>query len=69
MLPLWTTENNHGGANLENALKTALLILVVLYVLSPVDLVPGPIDDIIVSLLFLAANAGKKRISDMKSEA
>lgn len=54
---------------MENTLKTALLILVVLYVISPVDLVPGPIDDIIVSLLYIAASAGKKRLSEVKSEA
>jgi uncharacterized membrane protein YkvA (DUF1232 family) len=51
---------------LENTLKTALLILVVLYVISPVDLVPGPIDDLIVSVLYLAANSGINRINNAK---
>lgn len=31
--------------------KLLLLIVVLVYVLSPVDLLPGPIDDIIVILL------------------
>lgn len=31
--------------------NTLILILVIIYVLSPVDLVPGPIDDIILVLL------------------
>ena len=66
MIPLWATENNSGGANLENALKTALLILVVLYILSPVDLVPGPIDDLIISVLYIAANTGINRINNAK---
>ena len=35
--------------------KTALLILVILYVASPVDLAPGPIDDILVVLFGMAA--------------
>ena len=51
---------------MENALKTALLILVVLYILSPVDLVPGPIDDLIISVLYIAANTGINRINNAK---
>lgn len=35
--------------------KIALLIIVILYVLSPVDLVPGPVDDGMLCLLCFAA--------------
>lgn len=35
--------------------KGMLLVLVILYALSPVDACPGPIDDIIVIALGLAA--------------
>ena len=38
--------------------KIALLAFVLLYVVSPIDLCPGPIDDILMILLALAA---KKR--------
>lgn len=36
--------------------KIIVLIAVIAYIVSPVDLVPGPIDDIIVLLLTVAAN-------------
>lgn len=39
--------------------KFLLVLLVIIYVLSPVDAVPGPIDDAIVVLL--AASANKKQ--------
>lgn len=35
--------------------KALILIVVLLYVISPVDAVPGPIDDVIVALLGMAA--------------
>ena len=35
--------------------KGMLIILVILYIVSPIDFVPGPIDDAIVLLLGLAA--------------
>ncbi len=44
----------------QGLMKGMLIILVILYVVSPLDLCPGPIDDIIVVLLGLAA---KKRIT------
>lgn len=37
--------------------KGMLLVLVILYALSPVDVCPGPIDDIIVIALGLAAQS------------
>ncbi len=41
----------------NSAMKTVLLILLILYVLSPVDAVPGPVDDLI--LLIAYAMAGE----------
>lgn len=38
--------------------KGMLLVLVILYVLSPVDACPGPVDDIIVLLIGLATQKG-----------
>lgn len=39
--------------------KGMLIVLVILYVISPIDLMPGPIDDLLVILLGIAA---QKRI-------
>ncbi len=44
----------------SNVLKGMLLMLTVVYIVSPVDACPGPVDDIIVALLGLAA---RKKIS------
>ena len=41
---------------MNGVMKGMLLILIILYVLSPLDLCPGPVDDIIVILLGLATN-------------
>ncbi len=42
---------------MNNIMKVMLTVLVIMYILSPVDLMPGcPIDDIIVLLLGVAAN-------------
>lgn len=35
--------------------KGMLIVLAILYVISPIDALPGPIDDIIVVLLSIAA--------------
>ena len=45
-------------------MKILLLILVALYVLSPTDLVPGPVDDIIVILLTIASRKSLTGIGD-----
>lgn len=45
---------------MRNLGKGMIIILLILYVVSPVDLCPGPIDDTIMILLGLAAN---KRIA------
>lgn len=47
---------------MSDTAKTLLMILVILYVVSPLDLVPGPIDDAILLLMTLASRRGKSRI-------
>lgn len=39
---------------MKNFMKILLAGLIIMYIVSPVDLVPGPIDDIIVALAGLA---------------
>ena len=39
----------------KSFLKIMLMVLVILYVISPIDAMPGPIDDVIVLLLGFAA--------------
>ena len=41
---------------MSDLMKVMLVGLIVLYVISPMDACPGPIDDIIVVLLGVAAN-------------
>ncbi len=43
--------------------KVLIMVFVILYIVSPVDACPGPIDDLIVLLLSIAAQR-KIRISD-----
>ena len=40
--------------------KGMLIALVILYVISPIDLCPGPVDDLIVFLLALALRKGQE---------
>ena len=44
--------------------KGMLFVLLILYVLSPVDLCPGPIDDIIMMLVYFASNKASSAIGD-----
>lgn len=44
---------------MDKVVKGMLTVLIILYVLSPIDAMPGPIDDIIVVLLGVAANKHK----------
>ena len=39
----------------NSAMKIVLLILLILYVLSPVDAVPGPVDDLILLIAYAMA--------------
>ena len=42
---------------MNGVMKGMLLILLIIYVLSPVDLCPGPVDDIILLLYALGGRA------------
>ena len=49
--------------NNNNFLKVMLLALAAIYVVSPLDLAPGPIDDLLLILFTIASNnrrAGRK---------
>ena len=39
---------------MENTVKIILVVLGLIYIISPVDFVPGPIDDMLVLLLAVA---------------
>lgn len=43
---------------MNGVMKGILIAVVLLYIVSPVDLCPGPIDDIIVFLVALASHKG-----------
>ena len=45
---------------MNQKMKIVLIILAALYVVSPVDVMPGPVDDLIVLLLSLAAQRRPK---------
>ena len=40
---------------MNQKMKIALIILAALYAVSPIDVMPGPVDDLIVLLLSIAA--------------
>ena len=44
--------------------KGLILVLMILYIVSPIDACPGPIDDIIVLLIGLAATKGREALED-----
>lgn len=46
---------------MNDVMKGMIIILMILYVVSPIDACPGPVDDIIVLLLGIAAAKGKMR--------
>jgi len=41
---------------MNEVMKGMMIVLILLYVVSPLDLAPGPIDDLIVILLAVAAS-------------
>lgn len=49
---------------MNGIVKGMMIILVLLYVISPLDFCPGPIDDIIVVLFALAAQKGGALLDD-----
>lgn len=44
--------------------KGMILVLMILYIVSPIDACPGPIDDLIVLFIGLAARKGMNAIED-----
>jgi hypothetical protein len=49
-------------------MKGFLFALLIVYVVSPVDFVPGPVDDILTIVLYLAANKSKLAIGKRDDE-
>jgi uncharacterized membrane protein YkvA (DUF1232 family) len=49
---------------MNGVMKGMILVLMILYIVSPIDACPGPIDDIIVLLIGLAATKSKKSIEN-----
>lgn len=46
------------------AMKGMILILMILYIISPIDVCPGPIDDVLVLLMGLAARKSVAKNED-----
>lgn len=49
---------------MNGAMKGMILVLMVLYIVSPIDMCPGPIDDIIVLLIGIAATKGRDALEE-----
>lgn len=47
-----------------NTVKGMVLVLMIIYILSPIDACPGPIDDMIVLIIGMAARKGVVKIED-----
>lgn len=45
-----------GGIEMNDVTKGMLLILLIIYIISPADLCPGPVDDIILLLIAISGN-------------
>jgi len=43
---------------MDGVLKGIILVAMILYIVSPMDVSPGPIDDIVVLLIGIAASKG-----------
>lgn len=52
---------------MERIVKLALLGLLILYWFFPIDLVPGPIDDAILTVIYIVAAANKGRMKKLDS--
>ncbi|WP_029319837.1 hypothetical protein [Butyrivibrio sp. AE3004] len=48
--------------NDNKLLKYLILAALVIYVVSPVDFLPGPVDDVIAILLYMASNKNNFKI-------
>lgn len=49
---------------MNGVMKGMILVLMILYIVSPLDACPGPIDDIIVLLIGIAATKGNEALED-----
>lgn len=49
---------------MSGVMKGMILVLMILYIVSPIDACPGPIDDIIVLLIGIAAAKGREALED-----
>lgn len=49
---------------MSGVMKEMMLVLMILYIVSPTDACPGPIDDIIVLLIGIAAAKGRETLED-----
>lgn len=49
---------------MSDVAKGIIIVLMILYIVSPIDACPGPIDDILVLLIGLAATKGNRAIED-----
>ena len=56
--------SNKVVAKMSDVGKGMILVLMILYIVSPIDACPGPIDDLIVLFIGLAARKGMNLIED-----
>jgi uncharacterized membrane protein YkvA (DUF1232 family) len=49
---------------MSGIIKGMLLVVIILYIISPIDFVPGPIDDILILLLGLASRKGVAAVEE-----
>ena len=59
------TRKRRNTMNDNQFLITLILIVVALYIISPLDLVPGPIDDVILAIVTLLA---RKRLTSKEEK-
>ena len=52
---------------MNNGMKIVLLIALLLYVVSPLDLVPGPVDDMIMILMYAILNRPKAKVIEAEN--
>lgn len=46
---------------MNNVMKGIIILAVIIYIVSPIDIAPGPIDDILVLLMGIAASKSRKK--------
>lgn len=51
---------------MNNILKGIILVVMIIYIVSPIDACPGPIDDLIVLFIGMAARKGIKKVEAEK---